>query len=141
MTKKYSKHFAIYLPYLLWTTLSLWELFSLKFDILLDNNPSHPKYNSYFMASITLLVMLIVMTFLLIAYNPLSYKVENKIWFNIVIAICLILVGLFLLTWGAFIRDEALMTSGLWIWGIVIILIFHIGIGVYLKKKNKRIQT
>jgi magnesium-transporting ATPase (P-type) len=136
MKKQYSKHIAIYTPFLIWTILCIWEIFSLKYDFLLDNNPSHPKYNSYFMASITLLIIMTVLTFLLISYNPLSYKTENNIWFNIIVLSGLILAGLFLLMWAAFIRDEALMISGFWILGIVIILIVHTCVGIYQNKKK-----
>ena len=132
MIRKYT---FIYLPFLIFTYLCVWLLFSLKYDILLDNNPYHPKSNSYFMACISLTIIMTKLIFILIAYNPFIYKVENKMWFNVAVAIFFLITGLTLVMWSAFIRNDALMVSGFWTLGVMTIVLLHLIAGILIKKK------
>jgi hypothetical protein len=137
---KYSKQFAIYMPFIFWSVYIIWELFHLKFHVQLDYNYYHPKFNSYFMACVTLVLIMTKLSILLITYNPLNYVVELRIWSNIIFSILFLVSGLAILVWSALIRDTALAMSAFWTFGIVLILSIHIGIGIVRKREKHSTQ-
>lgn len=59
MTKSKYYYVVIYtlVPIIVWTYICVYWLFSLDYDIKLDNNSYHPKFNTYQDASIVLVVI------------------------------------------------------------------------------------
>jgi hypothetical protein len=137
---KFSNQFVIYFPFIIWTAFIVLELFQLKFHVELDDNHYHPKFNSYYMGCVTLAIIMTKLSVLLIAYNPLNYVVELRIWLNTIFSILFFISGSTILVWSAFIRDTALAMSAFWTYGIVLILLIHIGTGLVRRRGKHSTQ-